>query len=424
MAAMTQEQLTKHITDVVAPLITATVGKQVADIVEAKVKSAVESTTTAPPWIATLMDRSREGSEHANAPVKREVGQAFGRIVRAIANSKREGTGAQGVADTLKAWGDTDLSDKVIAQKALSATSATGGGFLVPEEFSTDIIVLRRAATVVRQLGPREMPMGNGTINIPKLTAAASGGYIGENANLTKSEQTFGNVTMTFKKLGVLVPISNDLIRFSSPQADGLVRDDVVRGLSVTEDQAFIRGDGTNGTPKGLRYWVPAANLIQANGTVNLANVATDLGNAMLALMAQNVPFVRPGWIFAPRTWKYLTTVQNSNGFYVFRDEMMTGKLWGFPFKVTTSVPIVLTNGSGTNGNGSEVYFVNFDDMAIGDSQRLMIDVSTEAAYYNGSTVVAAFSQDQTVIRAIAEHDFAARDANAIAVINGVSWGV
>ncbi len=60
--------------------------------------------------------------------------------------------------------------------------------------------------------------------------------------------------------------------------------------------------------------------------------------------------------------------------------------------------------------------------MAIGDNLNLTIDVSQEAAYYDGANVVAAFSQDQLVIRAIAEHDFVLRYDKAVAVLAGVDW--
>jgi HK97 family phage major capsid protein len=274
----------------------------------------------------------------------------------------------------------------------------------------------------VRGSGPRTVPLPTGNLSVPKVVTGATGGYIGENTNAPKSEQVFGNLLLSAKKLAVLVPISNDLIRNSSPSADSIVRDDIVRSLSVTEDQAFLRGDGQNGQPKGLRQWVPAANVSTSTATATLATVTTELGNAILALMNNNIPAGNWGWIFSPRTWKHLFTVQNTNGQFVFMPELATGKLWGFPFKMTTSIPITLTEGA--NSDTSEVYLVNFDDMVIGDNLNLTIDVSQEAAYHNGSTVVAAFSQDQTVIRAIAEHDFGARDANAIAVIKGVRWGV
>lgn len=417
MAGMTQEQLTAHIKETVVPLIRDTIGSQIADVVAAQVAKMTASDRTTPPdWAKSLFG----GAQHQEAGA-REKGAGFGRIVRAFALARQQGSGAQGAAATLEAWGDADLASQV-RERALGAASGPSGGYLVPVQQAAEVIELRRAATVVRALGPRVLPLPTGTLQIPKITAGASGSYIGENTNATKSQQNFGNVLLTAKKLAVLVPVSNDLIRNSSPQADMVVRDDVVRSLAVTEDAAFIRADGTNGQPKGLRYWCPAGNIVATSGT-SLAQITADLGNALLALMNANVPSGNWAWIISPRTWKALTTIQNTNGFYVFRDEMVSSKtLWGFPFRVTTSVPVNLTVGA--NADCTEVYLANFDDLAIGDNLQLSIDVSQDAAYYDGSGVVAAFSQDQTVIRAIAEHDFVARYAEAISVITGVRWGV
>jgi hypothetical protein len=66
---------------------------------------------------------------------------------------------------------------------------------------------------------------------------------------------------------------------------------------------------------------------------------------------------------------------------------------------------------------------VNFDDCFIGDAMKIRIDVSNTAAYYDGSSVVATFSEDQTVIRAVSMHDFACRYDHSIAVLSGVDWG-
>jgi hypothetical protein len=53
-----------------------------------------------------------------------------------------------------------------------------------------------------------------------------------------------------------------------------------------------------------------------------------------------------------------------------------------------------------------------------------MVDASQEAAYNDGSSVQAAFSQDQTVIRVLAEHDFALRYDKAFTLISSTLWGV
>jgi HK97 family phage major capsid protein len=96
--------------------------------------------------------------------------------------------------------------------------------------------------------------------------------------------------------------------------------------------------------------------------------------------------------------------------------------LWGWPIGTTTNVPITLdTSGSG-NDNESEVYLVDFAQVLIGESQGLLVDSSQEAAYHDGSNIQAAFSLDQTVVRAIAEHDLGMRHDKAVAMLTQVTW--
>jgi HK97 family phage major capsid protein len=155
-----------------------------------------------------------------------------------------------------------------------------------------------------------------------------------------------------------------------------------------------------------------------ANATVNVTNISSDLGTAQSNVFGSNVKPSNPGWLMAPRTYFYLKNVRNSQGFYAFPEmSEPTPSLQGYPVKWTSQIPTNLTDGT-----QSEVYFVNFGDMIIADSMQLILDVSSEAAYYDGSAVVAAFSQDQTVIRCIAQHDFAPRYDLAISVITGVKW--
>jgi len=217
------------------------------------------------------------------------------------------------------------------------------------------------------------------------------------------------------------VPISNDLLRFSSPAADGVVRDDAVRSLAATENAYFIRSNGVTG-PKGLRYQAHADNIIAGVAAVALATVTSDLGKMVGALMAADCPFTRPGWIMSPRSYIYLSTVLTTNGTYAFRDELIAGRLWGWPYAVTTSVPENLTDNGSTKE--SELYLADFADVIIGESMGLVVDASSEAAYYDGSSVQAAFSRDETVIRVIEEHDLGVRRDKSVAVLYGIRWGV
>jgi len=342
-----------------------------------------------------------------------EKGLVIARFIRALAAAK-------GDPQRAAAWATKNWNDPVgeTVSKALAAGDAAAGGFLIPDQYSSDIIELLRAQSVVRKLNPLQVPMPMGTLTLPKITGGVTAQYIGENVNIPTGQPSFGALKLTYKKMAALVPVSNDLLRYNTYGVDAIVRDDLVSGIATREDIAFIRDDGSQFTPKGLRFWAPSANVIPANGTVNLANVTFDLAALILVLMNANVRMLRPGWMFAPRTMMYLMTVRDGNGNYAFRDEMLTGKLWNFPFGVTTQIPINL--GGGTDE--SEVYFVDFADFVIGDATSIIVDASTEAAYHDGANVQAAFSLDQTVVRAIVQHDCGMRHDASVAVLSEVTW--
>jgi HK97 family phage major capsid protein len=408
----------KEIRDELVKLITETSGAQLAELVAERVAAGLEPLQKSQgEWIARL-----HGAAAPAAPKTREKGEIAGRYIRSVAAAAyltRSGGGFLTPADVLKRWGDDDLAKTVIdladaRTKAMAASTATDGGFLVPPQFSQDVVELLRPQSAVRTLGPMVIPMPNGNLSIPKVSAGASAFYQGENSNITQTQLALGNIKLTFKKLTALVPMSNDLLRFSSPAADTVVRDDVVRALAQRENSAFIRDDGTASAPKGLRFWAAPANIITSAGT-SLANMTTDLGAMILSLWNVNTPMTRPGWLFSPRSVNALMTIQTTTGAYVFRDEMLRGTLWGWPYARNTGVP-----GSSTTG---EAYLADFADVVIGEAMNLIVDASTEASYVDSTgATVSAYQQDQTIIRAITEHDLGVRRAESVAVNTAMSW--
>lgn len=437
---MTREELKQLIQETTAPMLKDAVSKDVADVVRANVELAMKEARGNSSVVRGLFG----GEDKVN---KLEPGTAFARCARATACAKINGYGPDKAIEILRSWGDGELAEKWAEgrTKALAAGDATAGGFLVPTQFSTDIIELLRPSAVVRSLNPTVMPMPMGNLKVPKITSGSTANYVGENSNISKTQPSFGQITLSFKKLAAVIPISNDLVRYSSPQADAVVRDDAVRAIAQREDKAFIRDDGTAGTPKGIKLWINPTNQIASNQTVNLTNVTTDLGKAIQALLDNNIALIpqqnaqstnvqpvdaRPGWIFSPRTYRYLVTVQTSTGLYAFRDEMVQrGTLWGYPYRVTSQVLQTMSGGglayggADTGSNQSEVYFGAFAHAVIGEALSMMVDASQEAAYYDGAQVQAAFSQDQTVIRIIEEHDFCLRQDVGFSILTNVIWG-
>lgn len=353
----------------------------------------------------------------ANAqPQKKEPkGEFSSKILMSLAASKGSVSGAAAYA--AKHYFKNDKAGMERFEKALAAGEAEDGGFLLRESVDDGLIELLGPASVIRSLNPLTVGLDGGNLRMPKLTAGSSGGWIGENQNAPATQPTFGSVLLQAKKYASLVPISNDLIRRSPTSATSVVRDDMVADIGQSTDLAYIRADGTDGQPKGLRYLAAAAGVNAQTATPIVSEVINDLGSMIQRMMDNDVRMLRPGWIIEPRTWKALFTMLDANANPVFRPELSQGTIFGIPFRVTSQIPRNLGGGTET-----EVYLADFADIILGEATGVMVDVSDSAAYHDGSNVVASFSLDQTVLRAIVETDLNTRHPESIQVLTGVTW--
>lgn len=340
--------------------------------------------------------------------------------------------------------------------RALAASVGASGGFIIPPDYVNEIIELLRPKAVVRAAMPRTMPMPRGTMTLPGQKTAATAAYGSESpGKITQSQQTLSQIVASYKKLTALVPVTNDMMRYADPAADAFVRDDLVKIVALREDLAFLLGDGTQDSPRGFlsfaNGWVAAnsgtvgvwstsasptlavngsdpanstgGNFITSNETYTLATAAQELGGAVNRLDTANVPDDRRCWFMHPRSFNYLFNVQNSLGVYVYREELSRGTLLGYPFKKTTQIGTNYYGASGTNKDCSFVFLVEMDEAILLDSMTLELAISREGMYVDSSgSTVSAFQNDQTLIRAIAEHDFQMRHDSSVAVIQTVRW--
>ena len=133
-------------------------------------------------------------------------GLAIGGAIRMLAAS--QGNPQNAVAAATKAYGEAHP-----VTKALVTNVGASGGFIVPPDQATEIIEVLRPQTSVRSSNPRGVPMPRGTMTLPSQTSAATAAYAGEAQKIGSSQQGFGQVVASFKKLVALVPGSNDLLR-------------------------------------------------------------------------------------------------------------------------------------------------------------------------------------------------------------------
>jgi HK97 family phage major capsid protein len=336
-----------------------------------------------------------------------EPGAVFTRMVAALASARGN---MQAAIDRSGITKDHEVA------RALSASIGSAGGFAVPLEFSSEITQALRPMVAVRKLNPVVLPMDKGNLKIPRIATGGNVSYIGENLTVPQSQtQVFAALQLTAKKLGSLVPISNDFLRYARPAGDTIVKQDILAALASGEDFNLINGNGTAYTPKGLVNWVTPANTITANATVSLANTDSDLGALETALTSANVRMLRPGWIFNPRTLIYLKNLRGTGGDKAY-PELDGGMLRGYPYAATTNVPVNLGS-----GNQSLILLADFSEVVLGECE-LLIDAAQSVYTDAAGNTISAFTQDQTVIRIISQHDIGMRNQAGIAMLTGVSW--
>lgn len=385
-----------------------------AETLKARIKReedllALKSSAAAP---VTVPGATGTGTVPAAVAEKPEPGAMVGRVAIALAATGGQDQRAM-AAHAASVWGEQ--TGQIVAN--MEQSTATKGGYLVDVAYSRDFIGLLRPRVVLRNMGARSVPMPDGNLTMRKQTGSTTAGYVGERTPAPTTDLTVGELKMSAKTLRALVPITNQLIRRASFGVDAMVRDDLVTSAAIKEDQQFIRGVASATAPAGLRNLLLAGNVLTATANATLVTVTADLGRLRLRVINANVPMAKCGWIMSPRSKLFLETLRDGNGNIAF-PSVENGTLYGYPIGVTTSVPDNL----GASGNESEIYFGDFDQFLIGDTYQVTLAASTEAAYDDNGTMRSAFSNDETVVRLIEEHDTQLRYDNAFAVLTGVTW--
>ncbi len=368
---------------------------------------------------AVPVNEGAQGSQSPPAQVYGPVtpkpvpGEKMAQMVRLLAAAQ----GNQQVAAQMAKDGNYGVD----VHMALSTVTPGAGGVLVPTNFAADVIEALRPTSVVRKMGVTSLPLNNGNLTMPRITGNTVVTYIGADEDIPLTGMTFADTKLSAKKASALVPVSNDLLRMAgvNPRVDSLVANDLTVSMGLSEDLHFIRADGSGVLPKGMRHWAIAQHVLPAPATPDLAQIDLFLGGLMLRIETANVMMLSCGWLMHPRTLRWLQSLRDGNGNKAY-PEVDAGLLKGYAVGLSNQIPVNL----GLGGNESEIYFVNFADMMIGEDMELVIDFSKEAAYKDaGGNMVSAFQRDQTLVRVIAKHDFGPRHVECIAVGTEVTWG-
>lgn len=260
--------------------------------------------------------------------------------------------------------------------KALNEATNSAGGYLVPEEWSNQLLAkIMDKAVVMNDLDVRQM--ASDIQYIPKVTSGTTAYWVTETGAITESNPAYGQITLTAKKVASLVQASSEVLEDNNVDLANHLVDQMAGDLTVAIDGTILTGScsTTNNTAAaspfyGLYHTASYSNAVDAAGNTNktgawgtgaTASLLTGANISLKAIVAAVTEVLsdkheQPDVSYwNPRTIGALISLTDSTSRPIldqstFGSPMIAtgviGKLYGTQAKESTQVPINIVYGT------------------------------------------------------------------------------
>lgn len=376
----------------------------------------------------------RGGAVPASAKAALPKGTAFTRYAMALARSKGN---LMQAAEISKGWGDTPEVETVLkaAVAAGTTTDATWAAPLVDyQNMASEFIEILRPQTIIGRIpGLRQVPFN---IKIPRQTASSSASWVGEGAPKPVSALAFDNITLGHTKLAGIVVLTDELVRFSNPSAEALVRQDLINTIVQTIDRDFVdpaKAAVAGVSPASITNGVTP---VTASGT-DADALRADVKALFTKFLTANLSLSGAVFIMTETQALGIAMMLNPLGQPEFPGVSINGAsggtFFGLPVVLSENVPAYAGAGDPLTGGGSRIILAKASEILLADDGEVMLDVSREASLQmdsaptnppTASTVTFSLWQMNMVgVRAERFINWAKRRAGVVQYINGANYG-
>lgn len=296
---------------------------------------------------------------------------------------------------------------KALGMKALDTTSDDTGadaGFTIPEPLMNEVIRLESTGYGrARELFAYHLLTQGNTRRITALGSTLSTFWIDEGEKISSSTPSFSIVTLALKKLGTIVPMTDEIVEDTGIDLTGLVAQLIREAIDKEVDLQFFNGDGTVWTGIFNDTNIPADELT-ANDT------AAKLSPVEIIALADNTPLGVNGRYLMHRTVlskvRTLRTNTDGTGDYLYNPlgagDQGFGTLNGYPVELIEAAPTYAS--ALFDGNKPIMMFGDFKrGVAYGEKSDIKLKVLDQATVTDedGETVINLAEQDMIALRAI-----------------------
>jgi HK97 family phage major capsid protein/HK97 family phage prohead protease len=354
-------------------------------------------------------------------------GIGFARLAMAKAQAFREYRSVREIVE--ERWPSDDRLKAHVTKAAVPAgltTNAVWAGNLVDQtNLANEFIEFLRPQTIIGRLSLRNVPFN---VRVTGQTTGSVANWVGQGKPKPVTSFATNAQTLLFTKIAAIAVLADELVRFSSPNAEALVRDELARAVVERSDVDFVdpaHAAVANVQPASITNGVTA---LSSAGT-SADNIRTDIQNLIeyFLLNNQNVSNIA---IVMPNTLALAASVLvNSLGQPEFPSLGINGgSIMGLP---------VVTSQYAANQSGYGNLVIALDQSAIflADDGQVSVDVSREASIQmsdaptndastgTGQSLVSLWQTNSVGIRAERYINWVKMRTTAVAYIDDANWG-
>lgn len=322
--------------------------------------------------------KSRSGVRVENVRSNVPPGIAFTRYALCLAKASGNRMEALAIFQAHKGWREQSPEVETVLKTAVAAGTTTDSTWAAPlveyQVMASEFIEYLRPRTIIGRIpGLRQVPF---KIKVPRQTAVASVGWVGEGKPKPVGKGAFDSVTLDHTKIAGIIALTEELVRLSNPSAELLARNDLAGGIIQLADNDFIDPDkaaSANVSPASITNGVTP---VTATGTA-YANLKADVKSVMQKFFDANISPEGIVVIMKQETALSLSLMETSLGNPQFPGLNMNGGVFlGLPAVTSENIPYT----EDSPQEGAPIIFAKAPDILLADDGQVMIDVSREAS--------------------------------------------
>lgn len=263
------------------------------------------------------------------------------------------------------------------AQNELREGALASGGYLLPTEMHDEIISALSEENIFRQIGKTIATASEHKITIVATKPTAA--WVGEGEEISFSNETFGQISLSAYKLAVSLKVSNELLQDSFYNLEDHFINEFSAEFARAEENAFLNGTGEN-SPKGI---LPT---LAASATGTLQTTGTEITADDLISLQFSIDRVyrkKAVWLMNDATLAHIRRLKDSTGNFIWQPSLTDeepSKIFGQAVYTSAFMP------SPAAGNTAVLYGDFADYFLIGERGQREFQPLRELYAMSGQT--------------------------------------